>query len=117
MTELSIIQSMTPGGWGVWTLVALSAVTLIKGWPAMKKLQNEADGAMRSDFLKMISDLRAELDKEKDRCERSEQALRSEIDRLHGQIHELRNSMVELSLRASREPIQANVKIETAKPV
>ena len=102
MNEIGIFQSMPTGSWGIWTLVGLSIVTLIKGWPAIKKLQNEADGSMRHDFLTMISDLRHELEKEKERCTASEETLRSEINRLHGQIHELRNAMVELTLGAAR---------------
>ena len=102
MNEIGIFQSMLTGSWGIWTLVGLTVVTLIKGWPAIKKLQNEADGSMRHDFLIMIADLRLELEKEKERCMISDAALRSEINRLHGQIHELRNAMVELTLASAR---------------
>lgn len=110
MPELEFFKTMTPGGWGIWTLVTIVAAALIRMWPAMKKLQNEADGSLRHDLLLMIADLRKELAIEKQRCADSETALNAEIGKLHGQIHELRNSMVELTMAASRMQLKTEDK-------
>lgn len=102
MPEWEILKTMTPGSWGIWTLVLLAFGAMVKVWPSIKKLQNEADGSLRHDLLLMIADLRRELAVEKQRCSDSEEKLNREIGQLHGQIHELRNSMVELTLAAGR---------------
>lgn len=51
------VQGLTIGGAGTWTLVVVVALALIKAWPALRKLQNEADNSLRADMLKRIDDL------------------------------------------------------------
>lgn len=92
--ELSFIKDMTPGGYGIWTLVALAVVTAIKGWPALKKLQNESDGSLRADLLarisgleKQVDGLRAEITASHDRCDK----IIAEIRAQHAlEMHETR---------------------------
>lgn len=36
------------GAYGTWALVAVVLVALIKGWPALKKLRNDADNDLRA---------------------------------------------------------------------
>lgn len=60
--EWPIIKEMTPGAYGIWTLVALAIVTALKGWPALKKLQVESDGSLRADLLARISTLESQVD-------------------------------------------------------
>jgi hypothetical protein len=54
------MQALTLGGAGVWTLVFMLAITLIKGWPKLKAIQIGADDSLRHDLLAEITRLRAE---------------------------------------------------------
>lgn len=56
--EWAFIKDMTPGGWGIWSLVAMAAITAIKGWPALKKIQVESDGSLRTDLMRLLADER-----------------------------------------------------------
>ena len=89
--EVEILKALTPGGVGVWTLVFLCLITLIKGWPALKKISVEADGSLRADLLARISDLEKqaaqdrlaftnEMAAERKRCEEEIRELRQEFD-------------------------------------
>lgn len=49
------------GVYGVWALVAAVIVALIKGWPALRKMGIEADGALRTDMLLRITELEKEI--------------------------------------------------------
>lgn len=69
----SLVTSMDPGGtWNIlegvpigtvsgWTLVAVVAIALIKGWPALRELKMKEDGSLRSDLLGRISKLEDDL--------------------------------------------------------
>ena len=47
MNEAALVQLASKGGSvGVWTLVFIALITLIKGWPALKKMSIEADGSL-----------------------------------------------------------------------
>jgi hypothetical protein len=66
-------------------LVALAIVTAIKGWPALKRLQNESDGSLRSDLLGRIKALESQVDAMRaehaaahDRCDRIISEMRSQ---------------------------------------
>lgn len=90
-TEVEILKALTPGGVGVWTLVFLCLITLIRGWPVLKKISVEADGSLRADLLKRISDLETqaaqdrlafatEMAAERKRCEDEIRELRQEAE-------------------------------------
>ena len=96
------IKGLSWGSAGIFMLLATVMVALFKAWPMLSKLNKDADASLRHDLMQMVGDLRIELATERKRCEESETVLREEIAKLHGQIHELRNSMVELTLAASR---------------
>jgi hypothetical protein len=55
------LQSLTPSGTGVWVLVAMLALTLVKGWPKLKAIQVGADDSLRHDLLEEIARLRADI--------------------------------------------------------
>lgn len=108
MPELALIEAirktMTVGGAGVWVLVFLFGVTLVKAWPALAKLKNDSDASLRADLLKLlavrdarIAALEAKLleqqvsfDKqmmaERAQCREEIDELRAEIAGLHRQI-------------------------------
>lgn len=87
-------------GYGVWTLVLIALVTLIKGWPALKKLSIEADGSLRRDLLERIGVLEHELAAERRSCDdrlREQDARHGrELARLEGEVNGLRRQMVQL---------------------
>ncbi|HET7255619.1 MAG TPA: hypothetical protein VFJ46_17820 [Xanthobacteraceae bacterium] len=94
MNELQLAELAQRGaGYGVWTLVLIAMVTLIKGWPALKKLSIEADGSLRKDLLERIGTLEGKLEEgseqlaiERRECDRQLEELRKEIAGLHRQM-------------------------------
>lgn len=55
-------QSLSLGTVSGWTLVALVLLALIKGWPALKKMQLEADGSLRADLLARVAQLETRIE-------------------------------------------------------
>lgn len=101
MNELAIAELAERGaGYGVWTLVLIALVTLVKGWPALKKLSIEADGSLRKDLLNRIATLESELATERRSCDdrlRDQDARhRAEMARIEGEVNGLRRQMVQL---------------------
>lgn len=47
--------------YGIWLLVLLAFVALVKAWPALRKLQIEADGALRNDLMRMVTERDARI--------------------------------------------------------
>lgn len=72
---LMALVARNGAGAGVWTLVLIALITLIKGWPALRKLSIEADGSLRKDLMQRISTLEVE-----------NRALHAEIAGLHRQM-------------------------------
>jgi hypothetical protein len=102
MMEWTILKDMTPGAYGIWLLVVMAATTAIRGWPALKKLQVEADGSLRTDLLRRIDGLetqidvlRAESNAHHERCDK----IIAEIRGQHAlEMHKLREQhLVELA--------------------
>lgn len=90
MNELELFQLASRGTvYGVWTLVLIAVVTLIRGWPALRKLAIEADGSLRSDLLGRIRELEQLL--------RQEQAARAQADAL---VRGLERQLIQLQLSA-----------------
>ena len=59
MTEM--LGSLPAAGtFGIWSLVAVAVLTLIKGWPALRKMGLDADGSLRSDLMGRIEHLERE---------------------------------------------------------
>lgn len=82
------LAAFTPGAIGIWTLVAIIIVALIKGWPALKKIQAESDSALRTDLLRRIDTLEtrvADLEKLLTRREMEHAAAMEDVQ------HELAN--------------------------
>src|SRR5689334_16868854 len=101
MYELNLAELAQRGaGYGVWTLVLIALVTLIKGWPALKKLSIEADGSLRKDLLDRIGTLEVQLTAERrscdDRLREQESRHNAEMARLEGEVNGLRRQMVQL---------------------
>jgi hypothetical protein len=94
MPDATFFTQVTPGAVGIWTLVAMVGIALIKAWPAIKakvnearQIELEADGKLRGDLLKRINDLETQLrseraagDERHAKCERELRDVRSKLD-------------------------------------
>jgi ElaB/YqjD/DUF883 family membrane-anchored ribosome-binding protein len=95
--ELLGVPGLTFGGAGIWTLVALVVVWIIRIQPKMRELQNSADGSLRKDLMERIDKLEKQLSEERRECDREMHEMREEfrntikamqqtIDGLHRQL-------------------------------
>jgi hypothetical protein len=57
MSGFDQLGAWTPGAIGIWALLATVVVAVVKARPALRKIQNEGDGAMRADLLLRIQTL------------------------------------------------------------
>ncbi len=87
------IPGLTFGGAGIWTLVALAVVWLIRIQPKMRELANNADGSLRKDLMDRIDKLEKQLLDERRECDRELEKMRVEMrgmqqtmDGLHRQL-------------------------------
>jgi hypothetical protein len=101
MNEAVLVQLASKGGSvGVWTLVFIALITLIKGWPALKKMSIEADGSLRKDLLDRIGSLEAEIRSERKACDErlNEQEIRhvEAMALLKGEVNGLRRQLLQM---------------------
>ncbi|AYJ87678.1 hypothetical protein D3Y57_19290 [Sphingomonas paeninsulae] len=89
------VEGLSPSTYVLVAILTVIVGGLIKVWPALRKIAAEGDQSLRQDLMRRVHDLEAELKAEREDRAKSEALL-------HGQIHELRNSMVELTLAAGR---------------
>ena len=82
------LGQLTAGGLGVWTLVGVVVVALIKGWPALKKLQIDGDQSLRADLLKRIGDLEKQMADERHECNERLREMQKQIDGLLAAIRQ-----------------------------
>jgi hypothetical protein len=76
----SIMKAMTPGAYGIWGLVALVSLALIKGWPAMAEAALKAKTAMGDRRLSRIEKLEAKIDEQRVSYEAEIGILRHELN-------------------------------------
>jgi polyhydroxyalkanoate synthesis regulator phasin len=105
VTDLNIVEFLArASGMGVWALVGLAVVTLIKGWPALRKLSIEAEGSLRKDLLERIDSLEKEVSAERRSCDdrlREQDAAHREAEaRLNGRIDGLTRQLLQLQQSA-----------------
>lgn len=93
MGDLAILRSFTPGAAGIWVLVAMAVITLIKGWPKLKELQLASDGSLRVDLMGRITALEAEIIELRKALDAKEQQHEAELrimrHRLNNETHSL----------------------------
>lgn len=80
------IPGLTFGGAGIWTLVALAIVWLIRIQPKMRELQNNADGSLRKDLMELMAQERAECDRRLEAMAAKMTLMQQTIDGLHRQL-------------------------------
>lgn len=107
MGDFDILHAAAQGsGVGVWALVLMALITLIKGWPTLKKLSIEADGSLRKDLLNRINELEDELRKEKRERTDDVRAERircdGEMDKLHNEITGLQRHLITFQIASGR---------------
>lgn len=109
------INEATPGTVGIWGLIAIVSVALIKAWPVLSLQAANAREKLRaegrtdlSDCRKEIAALRAELDIEREAREASEKKLSEEHHKLElkllGAISGYRILHADLSARQPDAP-------------
>jgi hypothetical protein len=87
MNETTLLDMARNGSaYGVWALVVVAIITLIKGWPALRKLSLEADGSLRKDLFARIHELEEQLAVERRDCAVKLEELRAEVVGLHRQM-------------------------------
>lgn len=62
MPSFAFLQDLTIAGAGVWTLVLIAVITLIKVSPALKKLAMDENAQLRQDRRQDYRDLKGELE-------------------------------------------------------
>ena len=72
--------TFTPTTYSLWAIFAACVYLIIKMRPAMKKLQMEQDGSLRTDLLKRVGDLETELATERRDCERRLGKMQQKLD-------------------------------------
>lgn len=90
----NVTFQFTPATIGIWTLVGMAFVTIVKAWPAIKARVNEArrieldaDGKFREDLLARLADLererrdeRREADRRHEECETTLRQVRAQLE-------------------------------------
>jgi flagellar motility protein MotE (MotC chaperone) len=101
MNETVLLDLARNGSlYGVWTLVIIALVTLIKGWPALRKMSLEADGSLRKDLFARIHEL--EEQQARERTEANEalrevyRQLETERAECNAKLEELRDEIIGL---------------------
>lgn len=86
MTDLAMLERIGAGTIGIWGLLGLAFITLIKTWPIIQQRVIEAraqqadeDQSLRTDLLSRIGELEEELREERKRCSEELQRLRGEL--------------------------------------
>ncbi|HEY8593322.1 MAG TPA: hypothetical protein VIL42_10735 [Sphingomicrobium sp.] len=100
MNEFDVAAKFLPlaPGLGVWSLVFLAIITLIKGWPALTKLKNESDGSLRQDLLKRVAELESQQRIDRAQFEEDMRAERKSCDdRLRDQEDRHKQDIAELN--------------------
>lgn len=92
--EVSMIQSLAPSI-GIWSLVFIAFVTLVKVWPKLKELQISGDGALRDRLLVRIEHLESaqkghdqELADERQRCDEKIRVLEDQVRGLYKRLND-----------------------------
>jgi hypothetical protein len=106
MDEANVVTRLLSdgAGIGVWTLVLLLLITLVKSWPALRKLGLDADGSLRKDLLERIRTLEEALRAERAECNaKFEEQKRSHdnmMAQMQGQIDGLMRQLIQLQQSA-----------------
>jgi len=100
---VSTIAKLTPGGVGIWVLVAMAAVAWWKGLPAVLEAWSSSVSKERDHREREIERLERQIiagDKRHDECLEGQRILREEVNRLQGLISGMVLQMRQLQLSA-----------------
>lgn len=62
MITTAALSKLTPSmETGIWTIALIALVSLIRAWPALRKLTLESDGALRGDLIARINSLETRI--------------------------------------------------------
>ena len=108
LSELHFEPIITAGSVGIALTMLAGIITWwIRGIPDRRRARTEADGSLRTDLLKRVADLEADLAEERRRCD---EELRSMRDRLDG----ITRTFIQYQLAVARAvpPSQRSPEIE-----
>ena len=54
---MNLATQITPGAIGIWSLLGVVLVALVRAWPVLNKIKTDAEAGIRGDLLKRIEDL------------------------------------------------------------
>lgn len=81
------------GVYGIWSLVAMAVLALIRGWPALRKMSNDADASLRGDLMGRIVSLEKHVERLEDQIGRERERHNTEMSL---QRHALNNERMSL---------------------
>jgi hypothetical protein len=78
MTEFSFVKEITPAGVGIYTLIAIVLVALIKAWPVISLQATTAREKLRAEGRSDLSDCKQRID-----------ALQRELNGVKDEVHKI----------------------------
>jgi hypothetical protein len=110
VSEFSVLNALaTNGQMGVWVLVALGVIALIRVWPAIGQLRITAaeqkatsDASLRTDLLKRITDLEKGAIDERRLCEEEIRKVRREGEERYDDLREKYDGLMALLRQGSQ---------------
>ena len=117
-----ILAEFTPGAYGIWTLVAMLGLYLIREWRETRKLSAEDRLARREGYAKQVEglqqenrQLRADLAAVEERhdnyrrlCHQETDQLRDQVVHLENRISGLLRKLADVAIRAARGDMDAD---------
>lgn len=118
----AIMRDFTPGAAGIWTLVAMMGLYLIREWRETRKLSAEDRLARREGYAKQVENLQAEnrklrgdiADMEQRHsdyrrlCHQETDQLRDQVVYLNNRISGLLRKLADVAIRAARGDMDAD---------
>lgn len=112
----AVLRDFTPGAAGIWTLVAMMGLYLIREWRETRKLSAEDRLARRDGYAKQVENLQAENRKLREDiadieqrhsdyrrlCHAETDQLRDQVVRLEDRISGLLRKLADVAIRAAR---------------
>lgn len=112
----AVFRDFTPGAAGIWTLVAMMGLYLIREWRETRKLSAEDRLARRDGYAKQVENLQAENRKLREDiadieqrhsdyrrlCHQETDQLRDQVVYLNNRISGLLRKLADVAIRAAR---------------
>lgn len=84
--EALLVKASAASGYGIWALVLIAVITIVKGWPAIVEASNASNSSLRKDLMARVEGLEEDLRAERKSCDEQIRLLRNEIAGLQRQL-------------------------------